>query len=377
MLCICEVKNHVFPIYIYIYIYELMLNPDKSTSTLFTSCTREQDVTLNLTINNIIIPTVKTPKILGLTLDPSLSFREHTRITKEKADSSIKILKALTSTSWGKQKETLLATYKTITRPIIEYASTVWSPILSSTNLQDLQFIQNNALRVITGCTSDTNTQHLHTETKTLPLMNHLRLHASQLRQKAKLPMHPLHELVKQANCPRRMKPTIFDKWSGKTININVTTSPTPDTISSTLKTIHTTAVKECLDSHRPNSILSQPAPDISKSEETLSRKIRRTLAQLCAGKSSVLMAYLNAIDPKSYPSPACPLCNSQKHTTQHLFSCPKMNTTLTIQDLWNNPVAVAALLQQWYDGQSAAGGGPGSFELRLDGQHRLRYIYI
>ena len=225
----------------------------------------------------------------------------------------------------------------------------------------DLQSIQNNALTVITGCTSDTNTQHLHTETKTLPLMNHLRLHASQLRQKAKLPMHPLHELVKQANCPRRMKPTIFDKWSGKTININDTTSPTPDTISSTLKTIHTRAVKECLGSYRPNSVLSQPAPDISKSEETLSRKTRRTLAQLRAGKSPVLMAYLNAIDPKSYPSPACPLCNFQKHTTQHLFSCPKINTTLTIQDLWNNPVAVAALLQQWYDVQSAAGGSPGS----------------
>src|SRR6267154_1553387 len=99
----------------------------------------------------------------------------------------------------------------------------------------------------------------------------------------------------------------------------------------------------------------------ISVNQKKLSRKTRRTLAQLRAGKSPVLMAYLNAIDPKSYPSPACLLCNFQKHTTQHLFSCSKINTTLTIQDLWNNPVAVAALLQQWYDVQSAAGGGPGS----------------
>ena len=96
-----------------------MLYPDKSTATLCTSCTREQDVTLKLIINNIVIPTVKNPKILGLTLDPSLNFGEHAKITKEKADSSIKIMKALTSTSWGMQKETLLATYKTITLPVI------------------------------------------------------------------------------------------------------------------------------------------------------------------------------------------------------------------------------------------------------------------
>src|SRR3989442_8132889 len=140
---------------------DLILNPDKSTATLFTPDTHEHNVTLNLTINNVIIPTVKNPKILGLTLDPSFNFGDHSKITKEKADSSIRILKALTSTSWGKQKETLLATYKTLILPVIEYASTIWSPIISDTNLQKLQTTQNIALRVITGCTSDTNTQRL------------------------------------------------------------------------------------------------------------------------------------------------------------------------------------------------------------------------
>src|SRR3989441_8976582 len=86
---------------------DLILNPDKSTATLFTPDTHEHNVTLNLTINNVIIPTVKNPKILGLTLDPSFNFGDHSKITKEKADSSIRIRKALTSTSCGKQKETL------------------------------------------------------------------------------------------------------------------------------------------------------------------------------------------------------------------------------------------------------------------------------
>ena len=36
-------------------------------------------------------------------------------------------------------------------------------------------------LRIATGCTSDTNINHIHDETKILPIEKHLRLHSSQL----------------------------------------------------------------------------------------------------------------------------------------------------------------------------------------------------
>ena len=174
----------------------LTLNADKSTSTLFTLDPSETDKQLNLTINNKIVPTVKYPKILGLTFDPRINFLQHTRNAIEKAKKGINILKALTSTGWGKQKETLVSTYNAITRPKLEYANSIWSPILASTNLQKLQVIQNNALRIATGCTKDTNTQHLHDETEVLPLKEHLKLHASQLKNKANHPKHPLNSLL-------------------------------------------------------------------------------------------------------------------------------------------------------------------------------------
>ena len=81
-------------------------------------------------------------------------------------------MKALITTHWGKSKETLNITYKAITRPILEYASTIWSPIISNTNMNKLQTIQNSALRTTTGCTLDTNTHHLHTETKMLTIVH-------------------------------------------------------------------------------------------------------------------------------------------------------------------------------------------------------------
>ena len=60
-------------------------------------------------------------------------------------------------------------------------------------------------------------------------------------------------------------------------------------------------------------------------------------------------------------PLAIMPLCKSRDHTTSHLFSCQKINTTLNVRDLWDDPVDVAALLQQWtVHSQGAAGGGTG-----------------
>ena len=125
------------------------------------------------------------------------------------AHKPLQIIKALTATGWGKQKETLMATYKAVMRPALEYASSVWSPIASSTSINKLQVMQNAALRTATGCTQDTNIQHLHDETLTLPIHEHLQLHATQYKQKTQHPSHPLHKHTPYFNTPR-LKKTLF-----------------------------------------------------------------------------------------------------------------------------------------------------------------------
>ena len=118
-------------------------------------------------------------------------------------------MKALT-THWGKSKETLNITYKTITRPILEYVRTILSPIISNTNMNKLQTIQNWALRTITGCILDTNTHHLHTETKILPIDIHMKLHGSQLRHQAQDPEHTIYQVTTQEPPTRLKKQAIF-----------------------------------------------------------------------------------------------------------------------------------------------------------------------
>ena len=81
------------------------------------------------------------------------------------AHKPLQIIKALTATGWGKQKETLMATHKEVMRPALEYASSIWSTLASSTSTSC------KSCRTATGCTQDTNIQHLHG--KTLPSSNH------------------------------------------------------------------------------------------------------------------------------------------------------------------------------------------------------------
>ena len=160
------------------------------------------------------------PKVLGLTLDPKLTYSTHIHNISVQAHKPLQIIKALTATGWGKQKETLMATYKAVMRPALEYASSVWSPIASSTSINKLQVMQNAALRTATGCTQDTNIQHLHDETLTLPIHEHLLLHASQYKQKTQHPSHPLHNILQHS---KAKKNTIFNNGHYTT---NIPTDP-------------------------------------------------------------------------------------------------------------------------------------------------------
>ena len=99
----------------------LTLNPDKITCNLFTPDPAEYTSNLELKIHNISVH----------------------------AHQPLQIIKALTATGWGKQKETLVATYKAVMRPSLEYASSILSPLASSTSINKLQV---NAEHSIEDC---------------------------------------------------------------------------------------------------------------------------------------------------------------------------------------------------------------------------------
>ena len=150
------------------------LNPDKTTWTLFTPDPAEYKSNMDLKINNTALCMSTHPKVLGLTLDPKLTYSTHIHNISVQAHKPLQMIKALTATGWGRQKETLMATYNAVMRPALEYASFIWSPLASTTSINKLQVMHNAALRTATGCTQDTNIQHMHDETLILPIHEHL-----------------------------------------------------------------------------------------------------------------------------------------------------------------------------------------------------------
>jgi len=145
------------------------------------------------------------------------------------------------------------------------------------------------------------------------------------------------------------MKQTTFDNNNSYTTNRDSNNQQiTSDDINQNMKQIHTKIVQNYLQNREHNKIIHQQAPVIDKSEEKLRRRIRSTLAQLRTEKSPFLRTYWNKIYPKNHTSPLCPLCKQQEHTTNHLFTCNHIQTTLTPLDLWLKPAEVVSLLEQW-----------------------------
>ena len=291
------------------------------------------------------------PKVL--TLDPKLTYSTHIHNISVQAHKPLQIIKALTATGWGKQKETLMATCKAVMRPALEYASSVLSPIASSTSINKLQVMQNATLRTAIGCTQDTNIQHLHGETLTLPIHEHLQLHASQYKQKTQHPSHPLHKHTTYFNTPRLKKTLFLTTAATQQTFPQTPTQSLQQTFLKNMRHIHTSIVSRHLATSGNNKILRTPPPH---TEERLPLLTRRTLAQLRTNKSPFLKSYLHEVDAKTHPSPLCPLCNIHTHDTHHLFNCIHICTTLSPLDLWTYPAGVTALLTRWTE---KLAGGP------------------
>ncbi|MEL6804603.1 MAG: hypothetical protein AAFO91_12575, partial [Bacteroidota bacterium] len=327
----------------------LKLNANKTQATLFTPDPAEYSKSLNLTIEDNLLTTNPFPTILGLTFDPKITFANHSKNTKSKAYKTIKIYKALTGTSWGKNKETIINTYKSITRPILEYACSTWAPIISTTNYNQLQIVQNQIARIATGHTADTNNNTVNQEAKLLPITAHTNLHTSNFRYDTTHPDHPLNSLHHNPPPPRQKKKSVFNS-TDNFILLHTTHHNEDQTQhkNQAKKAIHSEIVQQHLATIPNNNILNRPAPTIDETEVQLPRQTRRQLAQIRANKSPLLMSYLHHIDPTNHPSPLCPLCGVAEHDTVHLFNCPHIPTVFDPGTLWSNPVGAATLIDRW-----------------------------
>ena len=191
----------------------LSIAPDKSSVTLFTSDPHQSFHHPQVSLNGVILPLERRPKILGVTLDTHLSFSPHIAKVAGKASSRLKILKALAGTDWGQEKETILMTFKSSVSPVFNYAAPLYRPNDSKSALGRLQRVQNSALHSASGCHLAASVDHLHSECKVLPVKDHLDLLCKQFLVSSLRPNHPAHESVRRLHGDRRKKETLRSKF--------------------------------------------------------------------------------------------------------------------------------------------------------------------
>ena len=120
-----SLNNYLEEITAYLKDNALLISAPNSSVTLLTPDTHQAKTHPSILIEDSRHRLVKCPRILGVYLDPSLSFNKHSQYVAERVSGRNNFLKALEGTSWGQQKETLLMTYKAVGRSIINYAAPV------------------------------------------------------------------------------------------------------------------------------------------------------------------------------------------------------------------------------------------------------------
>lgn len=323
----------------------LKVSPEKSTVTLFTPHSAQANEHPQILINGQLVPLVRQPKILGVVHDTMYCFKPHCDYTMAKTQARNNVLKALSGSSWGHQKETMLMTYKAIGRSVLEYGVPIWAPVLSESGWKRLQCVQNAALRICCGCHIMADSTHLHVESKVLPVREHAEMVSKQYLLTCTQRDHPCHNILDAPDPPRNMKNTLMSKFRGVIQRLVPTGVCSKRESRAAQKIVHTESVQATITSYGPSKVLGAQPPPVDITELTLNRSVRSTLAQLRSGYCKLLQSYQARIHGQA-DLDRCPDCGATPHDVSHLFNCTSNPTTYTTLDLWNQPVGVAGFLR-------------------------------
>ena len=208
---------------------QLAIASQKSSVTLFTFDTYQSRLHPQVRIGDSVN---RTPKILGVTVGTHFTFGPNTRNCVERVSRALNVMKALAGFSWGFTTETLVATYKAIVRPILNYSTSILYTQLSSPHLDKLEVIQNKAQRIATGCHQKAAASHLRAETGVLLLRAHLELCCQQFYASALQHIHLSH-LIVTSGLPSRPHTIVLSEACELEVT---TTTPPPSSFGGVLE---------------------------------------------------------------------------------------------------------------------------------------------
>ncbi|GFX12622.1 RNase H domain-containing protein [Trichonephila clavipes] len=142
----------------------------------------------------------------------------------------LNFLRKLCGTSWGSRPQTLKSTFCTVIRPVLEYATPIWTPASISVK-RKLDSVQHRAAKIIIGAVSSTNNEKAEQECGLPPLesrrklftikfTNKLRTYGAPPFQKKNPPKNTCFELELLQPCSKKEDPVTLRQKGLETIAI-------------------------------------------------------------------------------------------------------------------------------------------------------------
>jgi len=155
--------------------FKLSPNAKKSEVCHFTLSNPNRHWKPKIVLGKNILPVTNSPRYLGVTLDQTLSYQQHIANTVARAKRRLNIMKCISGKNWGADAKVLQLTYKTLIRPLLEYAAPVWCSA-SDSLLHDIDSIQHSAAKIICGLRDTCASAVAEFEADLLPLKSRRQL---------------------------------------------------------------------------------------------------------------------------------------------------------------------------------------------------------
>jgi len=125
--------------------WKMSFNPDKCEVLRITR--KRTPIQADYSIHGHQLALAKTGRYLGVTLASNLSWKPHVDSRTKSFNNSLAFLRRNLSSC---PKDIKLQCYKSLVRPVLDYASAAWDPH-TQTCIQQLEAVQRRAARFITG----------------------------------------------------------------------------------------------------------------------------------------------------------------------------------------------------------------------------------
>lgn len=185
-------------LYEYFTSWRLVPNPSKTELTTFHLNNHKANQELNVIFAGQRVINKPFSKYLGVTLDRSLTFREHLSAVAGKLRTRNNLIQKLANSSWGADAETLKISALSLVYSVAEYCSPVW---LNSKHITKVDTILNHTMRMISGTVKSTPCQWLPVLSNIEP--PHCRRQAALSREYRKIisnPALPVHNDIGQVS---------------------------------------------------------------------------------------------------------------------------------------------------------------------------------